>query len=244
MNTVRTLWKKLPRTVRSSLYILLSLAALAAIYTFLGAPASAETQFRRAERAHMVGPGEILGTVDLEAELGSYRKMLLAETEEGVILYCYDHPAYQDTELIYREKTGSVTLLCAPYPDGSREYQVNPRVPVVLFDRYPDAVRAELDLTLSTLYMGQPFEKTYCLSSPRENSGYFLFYIVTHSPQGLGLQGIALQRFAMISGYRDPDMTASATVRLYDAAGTLIAREDTQVRSIPEVAREQAEGSR
>ena len=155
------LWKKLPRTLRGLVWMLLSLAAAVAIYTFLGAPVfSLEAQLRRAERAAMVGPGKILGQVDLEEGFGSYGKMLLAETPEGVIFFGYDHYFSEAPELVYREKTGDLTLLCAPWPNENREQQTTAFLPVVLFTDEARAVRAEAELTLTVAYRGQTFEKS------------------------------------------------------------------------------------
>ena len=240
---MKKLWNKLPRLFRGSVYVALSLAAAMAIYAFLGAPTtSLERQFRRAERAHMVGPGKILGTVALEADLGSYQSMLVAEDSEGVILYCYDHLRYDPPELVYREKTGDITVLCAPYPNENREQQTTAYLPVLVFADDPQAARAELELTLAVSYRGMDFEKTYRLEASREYEGFFLFRIVSHDARGLGLEGTALQRFAMISGYHSgtySQLEIPATVRLYGEDGTLLAEKETLVRSVPALAGEE-----
>lgn len=248
MKKLTNLWKKLPRVLRSSMYILLSILTLLAIYTFLGAPTfSEERTFRRIERSHMVGPSEILGTVTLEADLGSYRQMLLADAGEGVILYCFDHCLYDPPELIYREKTGEITVLCAPYPNENREQQTTAYLPVVIFDSCPEAVRAEVEINLSVTYRNTVFDRTYRLSAPRELPGCFVVRITAHDARGIGIQGTALQRFAMLSGYHSgtyAEMEIPVTVRLYDSENTLLTETQTTVRSVSTLARENAEGNR
>ncbi len=244
---MRKLLKKIPRWVKILWNILLLFCLAVLIYTFLGAPVSSlEAQFRRTEQAHMVGPGRILGTVGLELDMGSYRQMLVAETEEGVILYSFDHPMYDPPVLTYRPKTGDMTLLSAPYPKDSREKQTVSDLPLLLFDGCPEAASATMDLTLEITYRGETFREVYSMKAKREFESFFLFHINTRNPYGLRLEGTALQRVTLLGGYHSGgyyNMVIPAEVKLYGENGDLLETRTVELTSIPHMTQQQREGT-
>jgi hypothetical protein len=116
---------------------------------------------------------------------------------------------------------------------------------VFVFDNYPEAVRAELDITLQATYAGEYFEKAYSLKSTRKNQGYFQFTLSAISPQGLGAEGYALQIFSLLSGYGGrslPDAAIPATVRLYDKDDQLICAHTLEIVSVVEQAHRNQDG--
>lgn len=240
MKKPKKLWNRLSRPNRIWILVLGIICLLLMLYTFTGSPSlTIEPQFRRAEKAHLVGPSDILGYTELETDLrGGHWNMLIADDGEGVIFYCYaysDPSKIRDTELIYRKKTGDLTVLSAPYPQDDRTGLTTAALPVFLFDEYPEAVRAELDITLSITYRGEFFEKTYCLSSVRENPGYFQFTLSTANLQGLGIEGYAIQVLTLISTYGGrtmPDVSFPAAVRLYNSENELICEESLEITSV------------
>lgn len=240
----KSIWKRTPRKYRLPILWLVLAAVLLALYTFSGSPTvSIEQRFRRAEKAHLVGPAEILGSVELETDIPSYQNMLIADDGEGILFFCYNYAAdlyhFDQTELIYREKTGDVTVLSAPFPNESREHTNVASLPVFVFDNYPEAVRAELDLTLSVTYKGKLFEKEYHLKAKRTQPRYFQFTLGCINPSGLGAEGYALQIFTLLSGYGGraiPNTSIPATVRLYDAQDKLISEESLEITSVVEQA--------
>lgn len=236
MNAIVKFWRKLPRSLQICINLLGITACLLALYTYVGAPTfSVEKDFRRTEKSNMIGPSEILTTVNLESGFDSYRKMIIADDGDGIVFYCYDHVEFEEPSLIYREKTGDITVLGAPYPIDARTRMIKSQFPIYVFDNYPDAVRAELDVTLSAEYFGESFEKTYSLTANRVNDGYFQFILGVTNRRGLGIEGYAIQLFALISGYEGKyyrDMAIPVTVRLYNDSGKLLCERSLEVTSV------------
>lgn len=236
MNAIVKFWRKIPRGVRIGINLLGIAICILAVYTYVGAPTSSvEADFRRYEKSNMVGPSEILATVNLETGFDSYQKMIIGDDGDGVVFYCYDHVEQDDPVLIYREKTGDITVLGAPYPIDARTRMIKSQYPIYVFDNYPDAVRAEMEVTLSAEYFGESFEKTYSLTANRVNDGYFQFILGTTNRRGLGIEGYAIQLFALISGYEGKyyrDLSIPVTVRLYNDSGKLLCERSLEVTSV------------
>lgn len=236
MSGIIKFWHRIPRKGRICIQIICILLCCLAIYTYIGAPVfSVEAQFRRYERSNMVGPSEILGTVNLETGFDSYQKMILADDGDGIIFYCYDHVELEDPQLIWRSKTSDITVLGAPYPTDARTRKIKSQYPVFVFDNYPDAVLAEMELTLTAEYFGESFEKTYTLTSKRTTPGYFQFILGTTNRRGLGIEGYAIQMFALISGYEGKyyqDWSVPVTVRLYNEANELLCERSLEITSV------------
>ena len=122
-------------------------AALVVFIAWLwwGAPAfGKEGQFRRAEKEHLVGPSELLGTVAMTEGV-----CLVGETEAGVILYV-PGSAPESTRssglFVYTPKSGDITL--AGEAAGSLDpFEVYTTTLVAVTD-LPGAVRAELELDM------------------------------------------------------------------------------------------------
>lgn len=242
----KNIWKRTSRGFRIAVFCMGIALICAALYTFSNGPTlSLEQEYRRAEKAHLVGPAEILGTEELETAFPSYWNMLIADDGEGIIFFCYDydHSKLDQSELIYRKKTGDITVLGAPFPNEGREKTTVAKYPVFIFDNYPEAVYAELDITLRVNYDGERFRKTYQLHADRKNSGYFTFTLGSVNPEGLGAEGHALQVFALISGYGGrsfPELTIPATVRLYAADKTMICERTLEISSVVKQAHDEA----
>lgn len=238
MRKLRMLVSRLPRKARICLNILTIALAVFLIYVFAGSPAfTVTTAFRRAEKAQLVGPSEILAR--LRPEGAEYDHLVLAATEDSVTLFAYDRWDSRLTTLVYREKTGPITVLAAP---GSTHFwaESSASVPVFVFDSHPDAVRAELELTLSASYKGEDFEKTYCLTASRESSGYFAFTLEARNAPTLGAEGRAiyiLQNVCSNSMADTLEVAIPATVRLYNGQDALIAEEALTIRSAAALAR-------
>lgn len=228
MNHLRKHWQKLSAKKQVCLHLLSICLLLPLVYIFCGCPAfTAKGAFRRAERAAMVGPSTILGMI---TPTGSpYDAIVLGEDSEAVYLYAMDRWDLKASELVYRQKQGSLTLLAAP-GDTLFQYELQANVPIVLFDCHEDALRAELDLTLTA----DTFEKAYHLSADRESDGYFSFLLSTRNPGALGQEGAALRRLQEIcsnSMAGNLNTAFPATVRLYDQSGALILEEELHIRS-------------
>lgn len=238
MKKLRILLSQLPRKVRICLNILVIAVTVFLIYVFAGCPAfTVSTAFRRAEKAQLVGPSEILAQLNPEGT--AYDHLVLASTGDSVTLFGYDRWDPRLTTLVYREKTGPITVAAAP---GDTHFWAEPKasIPVFVFDSHPDALRAELDITLSATYEGEYFEKTYCLTAARESSGYFAFTLEAANIRNLGAEGRAiyiLQNICSNSMADTLDVAIPATVRLYDSQGSLLLEENLTIRSTAAQAR-------
>ena len=235
--------KGLPRPAQAIIYtfaIFLCLTTtLIAIHFPIPTP---EAQFRRLEQGYMVGPAQILGT---ETVSDNGERLLIAASDTELMLYRYTEDAFSlfadkeklSTDLVCREKHGDLTILAAggrnPHFFSSQDLNL----PIILFDQYPQAVRAEVELSF---FLGTWEEKdgtiirdeiNLLLHSSRSNDGYFYFSI--HCPIGEDQRYISdLQNLAEVSagcGYHFP---IPATVRLYDANNQLIVDEIIYFRTV------------
>lgn len=243
MSSLKQLWSKIPRKAR----VLINLLAIALVgmvlYVFTGSPSfTALQRYRRAEKANLVGPAQILTICDLEN--AGYDHLLVADDGAGVILYGYSSLPGSQENFVYREKNGDLTVLAAPDFRffGAEEYVLD--LPVFLFDDHPAAIRAELELTLSTTLNDVYFEKDYLLESQREGDGYFRFNIHAESENWytdeygqewgstLGAEGHALQEFSRMCGYSSAWnlLPQPVTVRLFDTQNALILEQELLIR--------------
>lgn len=212
-------WQQLPVKFRACANIVLICLCVLLIYIFVGAPAITPRQaFRRAEKAQLVGPAEILE--ELHTRGYPYSRLILADDGDGVILFTYNRWNRAATKLLYAEKTGDLTLAAAPdqtfYPKENHA-----AFAIILFHEGSRAVRAELEFCLTADFEGEPCKKTYSLQSLMTLDRSFLFSIEAHSQSALGAEGQLLLQLQ--SGSRN---SIPATVRLYDADDNLI-REET-----------------
>ena len=233
MKKLRRAWKQSSKKLRFALYVLIIATLITAIYIFISAPAfTSQILYRRYEKANLIGPAEILGIY--ERDFSKYDRLLLADAGESVVIFA-ENTQYPDTpELIYRNKTGSVTVLAAPDPSPMNPEASEKRMTIFAFDSCPDAVSARLELTLSAEYNGVPFEKTYLLEADRQIPGVFCFDLHVLNRFYLGTEAYALQVLTLISGYCGSNyygIEIPATVCFYDAQGNLLSRESTVISS-------------
>ena len=212
-------WQQLPAKFRACTNIALICLCVLLIYIFVGAPAmTPQEAFRRAEKAQLVGPAEILE--DLHVGGYPYSRLILADDGDGVILFTYNRWNAAATDLLYVEKAGDLTIAAAPdqtfYPKENHA-----SVAIILFHEGSRAVRAELEFCLTADYEGETHEKTYSLQSLMTLDRCFLFSIETHSQSALGAEGQLLLQLQSANGSAIP-----ATVRLFDQDDNLI-REET-----------------
>ena len=239
MTKLRLFWHRIPRKAKAIGNLLLIAAALFAMYVSLDCPTlTVESQFRRAEKAHLVGPSTILGIEELSGT--NFDSLLLADTGDGIILYSFNRNDRFST-LTYRDKMGDVSVLAATIHSlGILEHSNSVDFPIAVFDSFPQAMYAELDITL-TAAPHRDFQKNYTLKAERTNPGYFLFRINTDGTHEIGAEGWALEMFAVISrdnSYRSyVDLEIPATVRFYDETANLICQHTLTIRSVAAEAR-------
>lgn len=231
--------EKIPRKLQVLFNLLLIALLLFALYVFLGCPCfTPEQAYRRLEKANSVGPAQILGYEDAD---GPYTtKMVVAETEDGVILsqiYPQSDITYAATSFFYVEKRGDITVTPTPQDLHWRTDEDELCLTMLVFDEYPQAVRAELDFFVFW-YAGvdkpNAFEETYKLEAERKNDGYFRFDLpFAYNKYEVDPQAEAIFQLSMVFYYptdwTPPKDSYPATVRLYDAEGKLIVEKTMQL---------------
>lgn len=259
MKEIKRFWLNIPRKFRVVINLLATICLIFSLYVLLECPAfTHEQKFRRMEKAELVGPSNILTGIDLQTS--GYNHLILAETADAVILFQSSDNPWDRGNLIYREKTGPVTVMTVP---GLRYWYHDEApidLPVFVFHNEPRAVRAELDLefgdgmkrytevnwtrddeTITTTY-----EKTWHLESDREMGGVFRFDIhaepevekvyeyPSYSVTPLTSEGYALQVFSSMMEDGDSYIYGAipAAVRLYDREDNLILEETLTIRSV------------
>ena len=237
-------WKKLSRPVKVLILLVGFLATSLLLYIFVGTPPlSDEHRYRRAEKANLVGPAEILDILELEPVNmhNSCDRMIIADTGDAVIMYLWHTQEDYLEYLVYREKMGDITVYAAPCARGIDTWELADEIklPVLLFDNFPQAVRAELDLTLwADRDDDFTFSKDYALEARREKPGYFCFYIYasdfTRSDDDEGAVLASFSKFTSgeTSNSISPMTEIPATVRLFDADGRLIHEETVSIRHV------------
>jgi len=249
MKTIKRFWTNIPRQVRTGINILIILYLLLTLYVSIGSPVfTLEQRFRRAEKAHLVGPSEIVD----QTQWGLYSQftdMLVAETEHGVMFYGYweqDYPLDDYEVFSYREKTGKLTFLAPPSLGFSWAFDDFDRtVPLYLFDDYPQAVRAEASVHAKGTHQVNntktPFDMRFEVSADRFSDGVFRFLLELKGGDPLKLA--AAQMLTQISTtaeswpysytvafHKEPH--ANITIRLYDADDNLIVEEKLVLRTV------------
>ena len=228
MKKLSTFFKRIPRPLLTALCLVGILLCLFVIYIAAGAPSfSPEMQYRRLEQSYMVGPATILGT---ETVTGQDR-ILVAKNDTHLMLYFYtEDKTINSNDLLIRENHGDLTILPAAERLPMYFESHNFTLPVILFDEYPEAVRAEIEFTM---FLGdytdpqqtEPYEKHFSLESTRTNDGYFRFTI-EHKAYSNRLYTKMLETLAYASrGYNnDGEIVAKIpfSVRLYDRNDQLI----------------------
>ncbi len=233
MEKFRHTWEaildRIPRKTQVALNLLLILIFGLLLYVFLGAPAfNLEHAFRRMEKRHMVGPSQILGVEQLETTYAD--QLVIARTENGVILYADEHVmGYHGFS--YREKEQNVMVCVTPVFLSSIRPPYGDDLTVIIFDDYPEAVRAELELETfwEDSLTGKQYHYQYALSGTRKNPGYIRldydiqwrdYENVFDHPENEAMG--ELVSYAVNGHVWAPAGEFPATVRLYDANDQLI----------------------
>lgn len=227
----RQWWQPLSRKQKIGWLVLGICASLLFLYFNCGCPPlTKEQQFRRAEKADLIGPSAILGTE--EVQMTNYvQTVIVAEDEASVTLFGCGDPGH----LLHREKTGDLTIIV--WPGSVSTMETTFEMPIFLFDDFPEAKRAELEFTLT---WDESFQREYLLEADRNQSGYFRFLIQCHGSEmtddlsGTDSREAALLfSLAVASDYNEGTSRAQfpITVRLYDNQDALIEERTLTVQS-------------
>lgn len=227
--------KHLSRPAKTIIHISVILVCLIVVFLVHSFPSrTPEIQFRQLEKGYMVGPSTILGTETISLNNGP-RKMIVAETDTDFILYDYvEYPskeywdfATKPTRLMVRKKHGDLTILAAGTMDVFYT-DSNFILPIVLYDDYPEAVRAEIEFYLFFSEYSDPYDCHFLLNATRSNEGYFCFPIVHNANTSEQYTKTLKKLWTISSGYPisiSPTVPIPVTVRLYNEAGEMIINE-------------------
>lgn len=247
---LKKLFNRIPRPAKAIFCATCAVALAILYYIALGSPAfTFEQEFRRAEKANLVGPSKILDT--LEGEYAEFDRMIVGETEHGICFFgeeittVYRGSDYKREEMMftfsYREKTGNITVLAAPNYTAALWDQFTYSIPVYVFDCYPEAVRAELELTITGTYsyhstgnmMITDFSERFSAEAERTGEGFFRFMLKTSDKDSAyALKLLSdLSSSKMFNTSKDVDTVVPGTVRLYDENGNLIIEQTFEICS-------------
>ncbi len=239
------LLSRIPRPVKAVVCFLLILVLLVAVYCFLGCPTTYMQEFRRAEKAHLVGPSTIVH--DTKESL--YDRMLVGETEYGICFFGSGEVHYSGSHFpktqyyfFYREKTGDVTVLSpgyyrSPFWVGM---DLKAKLPIYIFSDLPDAIRAEIEFqvtgnkSISTTSGSKeiPYDEHFTANASKIADGVFLCELTGESDSRIAaMEQIALMSSGPHVGGRFEDEVIPITVRFYDSNGQLIAEKQTELRT-------------
>lgn len=225
-------WTRLFRPLR--VLILFAGIVTAAFFTYLfrGSPAFTDEQrYRLAERANLVGPAKILDIQDIPLSKNyAYNRIVIADDGDSIVLYVWNTELKRYDTLLYRKKVGDVTVYPAQIGRSIYNFRGSKELvlPVYAFDDCPEAVRAELDLTLHFGLNGTDYTFKYALEAEREKAGFFSFYIHVTNPSEA--EAMALDAFSFLTGSRyssglEREDGAVADIRLYDSNDMLLYEE-------------------
>ena len=245
MKMLKDRWSRIPKWVRVLLNLTAAAVLVLTIYILLDAPALTDQQaFRRTEKANLVGPGEIV--TELELDQFAYEKLIVAETDRGVEFYAYDG-RFQSNRFSYQRKNGNLTVAVPPGDIVPLSWSVfgKSRMPVFLFHEFPEAVRAELELSLigscawnDGTDRTMEFEEHPLLRSVDMGDGWFRFAMEVEGTLDFtptpSLEAAELLIRVCDPYVFNPDRKTEipVTIRLYDEADRLIHEEQQILRSI------------
>lgn len=240
---VKNLFRRIPRPVKACSCAVIALLLTYILYVALGCPTlTMRQQFRRAEKANMVGPSEIVDIV-YEDDYYEFGKLFVGETEHGICFFGKYYANSSERGLFaehnymfnYIPKTGNITVAPAPNVGGTFWYMDHrTTLPVYVFTEYQSVVRAELEFTASGQHRDTDPEYTYMIDytvtleadAQKIEDGIFRFLIKSDNnsqSDALSKLSSAIYNNSMSMPYTD--IAIPVTVRLYDAHDVLIVEE-------------------
>ena len=216
-------WAAVSRGKKLLVYTTVLLICVMVSYVAIGSPSFCpRMEFRRLEKAYMVGPSTILA--EFEQHAFPCNHVIVGETEDSYILCAFGSSYFRFTEYFWYPKTGSMAVYQLP---GSSFYTTqfgkSRPMTLILFDLEPQAVRAELELDfLVSEETGKSMH--FSATAQRQYDHFFLFDFHGDDDFYSSLHAILTDIAETCREYGRYDQYV--TVRLYDAQGQLL-REET-----------------
>ena len=239
-------WNRIPYPVRAAICGACILFLLYVLYISLGYPTlTLKQEFRRAEKAHFVGPSTIVEiTEDWE-----FDKMIVGETDHGVCFFAPhemgiigSNRTFTTYYFSYREKTGDLTVFGAPsvFYHFWDSFSGEEKLPLYIFADVPNADRVQVELQVTRI-------KEPSVDGSKVIYEYDEYFLVDGQPIADGvfkcnLTGVTADEKAALEQVCEMSMGARAgsafedavipiTVRFYDGNGQLIAEKQTELRT-------------
>lgn len=243
----------IPRPLRACLWALLVLALATLYYIALGCPTlSVRQEFRRAEKANMVGPSKIVDRMEA-LHYSEFDRLLVGETEYGIVFFGRygstrtgsKHSGSWIYRFSYIEKTGDITFAAPPNNYG---YFGMHKLPVYIFTEHQDAVRATISIQASGIRSNTtngvtteaPFAETFAAEATRDKAGFFRFILTAKNNAPHDTWGaendesyalFCISNLCSTDTYYDKQavMVFPIDVTLYDAEGNVIVTKTLQL---------------
>lgn len=234
MRKIRNLIYRIPKPLRAFAGFLVICILVCLIYISVGfSSRSFEQEFRRVEQMNMVGPSTIVSQFDVNNSL-DFQELIVGETDEGVVFFSRIKLDYSNTgsrysyAYYYREKSEDITVLAAPPP---LHFMMGDKLPVFVFDDYPEAVYAELTVTIDGVdsytvdgvLQKKEYSKTFFAKNDRSADGHFMFTLEALVSDKYQIEQDALELFSEVcanSVFLKENVLAvtdiTAKVKLYD----------------------------
>ena len=246
---LKDLLSRIPRPVKACSCAILLLAAAIVYYIALGCPTlTFQQEFRRAEKAHLVGPSTIVDTLTDE-EYWDFNEMIVAENEHGVTFFGFTYNSRPNYNIFtkrsyvfsYREKTGNTTVLAAPnFWALHWSMDSNNSLPVYIFTEQTNAVRADIKLTVNGIDTHYTDEKNVTVEFSEEfhadaalvKPGVLRCFLNCNTDTGTAALYL-LSRVCSEDSHLNTEEASTVipvTVDLYDENGDLIATETIEIK--------------
>lgn len=223
----------LSRKAKTLIYISIVLLSLAAIIAG-NFPLTPRSAFRLAEKGHLLEAARIIGTESIVS--AGQKSVIIAKSDECCMTYAYKHFAFHDSDyLAFKRKTGDLTFLSIQ-TQNSYDGSDNEYFTIILFDEYPQAVRATLSLKASVEYSSngtkEIYERSFTVSATRRAGEYFLFRMNTDGDLETFLKTSVLMQRLRMSLNENSVVTepVPGKIQLYDKDNNLILEREIDLR--------------
>jgi len=213
---------KYRKTITVVCLILIPILAAGLYFTEVPTHISLEKAFRQAERAAMVGPSQIIATIQNEKY---NHDLIAASTDYGAMIYTRGNLAYR--------KIGDTPVVMTGIDFSSSVIGVT-KMPVFLFHKCEGAAAAKLELNVPNIHQ-EKAGFTYLLESETAYDGLFRFTLsIPHGDfDGMDERSGLDDLFLLCCGNGHSLFhTVSATAWLYDSAGKLLETHEITIRDI------------
>lgn len=204
-------WSRKKKLILCSMILIASVLFIASISSWRSP--SLKIAIRRAEKQQLVGPSEIISTMDFQ--FSPWDHLVLGKTEHGLITFEYgDDLGWDKGDLNYYPKSEDCTLFCTEYwyRDEEEEW-----LPIFLFPENQRSAEAKLSLNITV----EEVTQSYQLDGDKKDSSFYLFRLPI--PE-LGGKHFWLLQQALTGAYSEYVLTGTVEIQIdyYDHSGNLI----------------------